>query len=58
MLESKNKVFQNIVRSADADRSADVSEQLKLMRDLNDRFVLSNLLKIFVVPIPGINYYY
>uniref|UniRef100_A0A2A4K817 Calponin-homology (CH) domain-containing protein n=1 Tax=Heliothis virescens TaxID=7102 RepID=A0A2A4K817_HELVI len=38
MLESKNKVFQNIVKSADADRSADVTEQVKLMRDLNERF--------------------
>ncbi|XP_028030807.1 nesprin-1-like [Bombyx mandarina] len=38
MLESKNKVFQNIVKSADTDRSADVSDQVKIMRDLNERF--------------------
>ncbi|CAG9785832.1 unnamed protein product [Diatraea saccharalis] len=38
MLESKNKVFQNIVKSADADRSADVTDQVRLMRDLNERF--------------------
>ncbi|CAH3870841.1 unnamed protein product [Pieris brassicae] len=38
MLESKNKVFQNIVKAADMDKSADVSDQLSLMRDLNERF--------------------
>ncbi|CAK1540777.1 unnamed protein product [Leptosia nina] len=38
MLESKNKVFQNIVKAADNDKSADVSDQLTLMRDLNERF--------------------
>ncbi|KPJ06864.1 Nesprin-1 [Papilio machaon] len=38
MLESKNKVFQNIVRAADVDRSADVTDQVRLMKDLNDRF--------------------
>ncbi|CAG9579065.1 unnamed protein product [Danaus chrysippus] len=38
MLESKNKVFQNIVSSADTDRSADVTDQIRLMKDLNDRF--------------------
>ncbi|XP_038215060.1 nesprin-1 [Zerene cesonia] len=38
MLESKNKVFQNIVKAADTDKSADVSDQLTLMRDLNERF--------------------
>ncbi|CAG4999353.1 unnamed protein product, partial [Parnassius apollo] len=38
MLESKNKVFQNIVKAADADRSADVTDQVRLMKDLNDRF--------------------
>ncbi|GBO98724.1 Nesprin-1 [Eumeta japonica] len=38
MLESKNKVFQNIVKSTDADCSADVTEQVHLMRDLNERF--------------------
>ncbi|CAH2241590.1 jg3925 [Pararge aegeria aegeria] len=38
MLESKNKVFQNIVNSADTDKSADVTEQVRLMRDLNERF--------------------
>lgn len=37
MLESKNKVFENIVRAADTDRSADVADQLRLMRDLNER---------------------
>ncbi|CAH2077111.1 unnamed protein product, partial [Iphiclides podalirius] len=38
MLESKNKVFQNIVKAADVDRSADVTDQVRLMKDLNDRF--------------------
>lgn len=37
MLESKNKVFQNIVKTADTDKSADVTDQVNLMRDLNER---------------------
>lgn len=37
MLESKNKVFQNIVKAADTDRSADVTDQVRHMRDLNER---------------------
>lgn len=43
MLESKNKVFQNIVKSADTDKSADVTEQVRLMRDLNERYCLLSI---------------
>ncbi|KAI5642762.1 spectrin repeat domain-containing protein [Phthorimaea operculella] len=38
MLESKNKVFQSIVRAADQQRSADVTPQLHHMQQLNERF--------------------
>lgn len=38
MLESKNKVFQNIIKSVDQDKSIDTSESVRTMKELNDRF--------------------
>lgn len=38
MLESKNKVFQNIIKSVDQDKSIDTSESIQTMKQLNDRF--------------------
>lgn len=38
MLESKNKVFQNIIKSVDQDKSIDTSESVQTMRELNERF--------------------
>lgn len=38
MLESKNKVFLNIIKSVDQDKSIDTTESVHTMKELNDRF--------------------
>ena len=39
MLESKNKVFQNLLKTVAADKSIDTSDSAQKMKQLNDRFV-------------------